>query len=76
MKPLLVRQFTATVYVFQSSKVLLHKHPKHNKWLPPGGHVEQNELPHEAAIREALEETGLHIKIQSQDNITFNQYIK
>jgi len=29
-------------------------------WLPPGGHIEENELPHEAALREVREETGLH----------------
>ena len=29
----------------------------------PGGHIEENELPHEAAIRETFEETGLKIKL-------------
>ena len=28
-------------------------------WLPPGGHVEPNELPDDAAAREVLEETGV-----------------
>ena len=28
-------------------------------WLPPGGHIEANELPDEAALREVLEETGI-----------------
>ena len=65
----MLRQFTATVYITKDERVLLHKHPKHKKWLPPGGHVETNELPHEAAIREALEETGLDIAITSQENI-------
>ena len=31
-------------------------------WLAPGGKVETNEAPYETAIRETLEETGLHIK--------------
>lgn len=28
-------------------------------WLPPGGHIDPNELPDEAAVREVLEETGV-----------------
>lgn len=66
------REFTATVYIFHQDLVLLHKHPKHQKWLPAGGHVEANELPHEAAIREAMEETGLDIEITSQDNVSLD----
>ena len=32
-------------------------------WLPPGGHVEPNEDPVEAVVREALEETGLRVEV-------------
>ncbi|MFQ5381634.1 MAG: NUDIX domain-containing protein [Dehalococcoidia bacterium] len=32
-------------------------------WQPPGGHCEENEDPVEAAIREALEETGLAVSV-------------
>jgi 8-oxo-dGTP pyrophosphatase MutT (NUDIX family) len=32
-------------------------------WLPAGGHIEQDEDPLQAALREALEETGLSIAI-------------
>ncbi len=55
------RQFTATVYIIKEDKVLLLMHPKFHKWLPPGGHLEENETPHECALREVLEETGLSI---------------
>ncbi len=55
------KHFTATVYLFHNNKVLLHKHPKFNKWLPPGGHLEPNETPTQAARREVLEETNLDI---------------
>ena len=31
-------------------------------WLAPGGKIDPNEAPYEAAVRETLEETGLIIK--------------
>lgn len=61
------RQFTATVFVFHDKKVLLHYHAKLRKWLPPGGHIEPNETPPEAARREVLEETGLEIVFIDQE---------
>jgi ADP-ribose pyrophosphatase YjhB (NUDIX family) len=64
-----MRQFTATVYIFHDNKVLLHHHAKLNKWLPPGGHLEANETPHEAALREAKEETNLDIEFIAQENL-------
>jgi 8-oxo-dGTP pyrophosphatase MutT (NUDIX family) len=33
------------------------------KWLPPGGHIEVNELPDDAAAREVLEETGIRARL-------------
>ena len=32
-------------------------------WLPPGGHIEPNELPDEAAVREVFEETGVRCEL-------------
>ncbi len=59
-----VRHFTATAFVLnERSEVLLIRHRKLNSWLPPGGHVEENELPHEAALREVYEETGVRAEI-------------
>lgn len=68
------RQFTATVYIFHEKKVLLHKHEKLGKWLPPGGHLEENETPPEAARREVFEETGLEIDFLEQENLKVNAY--
>ena len=50
----LTRDFTATAFVFWRGKVLLHKHKRLGMWLPCGGHIEPNELPDEAAVRDAM----------------------
>lgn len=57
------RHFTATVYVVNEGATALHEHDKLGLWLPPGGHVDRDELPHEAALREAREETGLDVEL-------------
>ena len=56
------RDFTATGYVInpEKTKLLVIFHNKLQKWLPAGGHMEPNELPHEAALREVFKETGIH----------------
>ena len=55
--------FTASVYIVFKNKVLLHKHKKLGIWLQPGGHIELDEDPNEAALREAKEETGLDVQL-------------
>jgi len=63
------RDFTATGYVTnpERTKILVIFHKKLQKWLPAGGHLEPNELPHEAALREVFEETGVVARIVSDD---------
>lgn len=39
--------------------ILLVDHIKAQLWLPSGGHVELNELPQDAVVREAKEEFGI-----------------
>ena len=40
-------------------RILLIKHRKLGLWMAPGGHVDPNELPHQAAEREFFEESGV-----------------
>jgi 8-oxo-dGTP pyrophosphatase MutT (NUDIX family) len=58
---------TATVYVLKDDKVLLHYHKKYNTLFPLGGHIQPNELPDEAAVREVYEESGLKISLLDND---------
>ncbi|MBA3816072.1 MAG: NUDIX domain-containing protein [Parachlamydiaceae bacterium] len=41
------------------SQILLVDHKKTELWLPPGGHVDPGEDPHETVRREAKEELGI-----------------
>jgi len=57
------RHFVATVYVVNEGCVALHEHSKLDMWLPAGGHIDRDELPHEAALRETREELGLDVDL-------------
>ena len=52
--------FTASCYVVDGEgRMLLHHHRRLNRWLQMGGHVEGDEPPALAALREGAEESGL-----------------
>ena len=55
--------FTVAIFVVQDSRVLLIHHRKLDKWLPLGGHIELEEDPEQAALREAREESGLEVEL-------------
>ena len=58
------RHFTATAFVIDSQKrVLLLWHRRLKRWMPPGGHVNEDETPEDAAKRECKEETNLDVEI-------------
>lgn len=57
--------FTVAFFIVHEGKVLLVNHPRYDKWIPPGGHIELNEDPEEALYREIEEETGLEVEILS-----------
>jgi 8-oxo-dGTP pyrophosphatase MutT (NUDIX family) len=60
------RHFVATVYVVNDGATVLHTHDRLGMWLPPGGHIDRDELPHEAARREVREETGLAVDLLAE----------
>jgi 8-oxo-dGTP pyrophosphatase MutT (NUDIX family) len=41
------------------TRVLLILHGKYKTWVAPGGHVDEGEIPFEAAVRETAEEVGV-----------------
>ncbi|OUM98062.1 MAG: NUDIX hydrolase [Firmicutes bacterium ZCTH02-B6] len=57
------RDFTVATFVVHEGRVLLLYHRRLGMWLPPGGHIEPNELPDEAAVREVYEETGIRVEL-------------
>jgi 8-oxo-dGTP pyrophosphatase MutT (NUDIX family) len=55
--------FTVAIFVVQNGRILLIHHRKLNKWLPLGGHIELDEDPEVAALREAREESGFEVEL-------------
>ena len=60
-----IRHYTASAVVFDQTleHVLLIHHNKIGLWLYPGGHIDPNEDPAGAAVREVQEETGLTVEV-------------
>ena len=55
--------FTVAIFVVHDGQVLLIHHRKLDQWLPLGGHIELDEDPEQAALREAREESGLEVEL-------------
>ena len=55
--------FTVAIFVVHEGRVLVIHHRKLDRWLPLGGHIELDEDPEQAALRETLEESGLDVEL-------------
>lgn len=53
---------TVGACIVSNGKILLMLHTKLGKWLFPGGHIDSDETPDRAILREVKEETGLNFK--------------
>ena len=56
------RHFTVSGFVSSQGHTALHWH-RLGMWLPAGGHIEANEDPIQAVLREVEEETSLAVEI-------------
>lgn len=58
------RILCVTVYVMnEQHRFLMIHNKKLARWVPPGGKVDRDETPDQAAVRECLEETGVPITL-------------
>ncbi|MCB9007924.1 MAG: NUDIX hydrolase [Ardenticatenaceae bacterium] len=63
------------VFVVHEGKILLVRrtmHPEIGKWSIPAGFLDAGENPEETAVREALEETNLHVAIEELVGVFHN----
>ena len=56
-------RYTCAVFIIKDDTLLMVKHKKLQRWLPPGGVIEAHETPDQAALREVLEETSLEVQL-------------
>ncbi len=63
--------FTVEVFIIHNNKVLLRRHDKYKMWLGVGGHIELDEDPVQAGVRECKEEVGLDVVIVG-NNLQFD----
>ena len=62
--------FTVSACIVRGDRILVLLHGKLGKWLFPGGHVEPGEMPDDAVLREAREETGLEVEFCEHGQVT------
>ncbi len=63
------------VFVVNKGKLLLIQRrvePQKGKWSVPAGFLDRGEDPKVTAVREALEETNLHVEIEDLIDVYFN----
>jgi len=63
-------------YIIHENKVLLIHHKKLDLWLPVGGHIDKDETPDDALLREIKEETGIDVEILNKTDIPLEGNLK
>lgn len=63
-------------YIIHDDKILLIHHGRLNLWLPPGGHIEKNETPDQAILREIKEEVNLDVELLQRSNTPVEGNVK
>ena len=58
------KRIGARVLIRKDGKILFSYLKKRNQYLLPGGGMEDGENPKDAAVRECIEECGLHVKAE------------
>lgn len=58
--------FVVNAYIVHDGNVLLILHKKLQRWLPIGGHIELDEDPEEALLREIKEECELEVEVLAE----------
>jgi ADP-ribose pyrophosphatase YjhB (NUDIX family) len=66
------RHFTVSGFVVHEGRTALHWHRKLEMWLPAGGHVERNEDPVQAVLREVREEFSVEAEVMQLTPRTHN----
>lgn len=66
---MILKHGTSSVFVVrrlaEGWRTGLIKHPRLDRMMQPGGHVEPDESPDQAALREVMEEAGLPVRLIS-----------
>ena len=67
---------TASAFIINNeNEILLLRHKALQRWLQPGGHVEEDGNLLTAALREAVEETGIAVDALTVVNVHADQYV-
>lgn len=67
---------TVAWYIIHGGKVLLIHHQKLDRWLPVWWHIDANETPDQALLREVKEEIWIDVEILGQSNLPLEGNVK
>ena len=73
MRPVQIFHRSAGAVVLDGGGCLIVQHGR--EWVFPKGHIEQDETPEQAAIREVREETGVQIAIDGRIGVSRYEFV-